>query len=249
MPPATDRPPAIDRLWPDPAADLPDDELVQRTSGPWLSVNFVSSVDGAATVGGLSGGLSGPADKRLFELQRRSADAVLVGAGTVRAEGYGAMRVSQDSARWRTAQGLPEHPVFCVVSGSLDLDPASEIFTRAPVPPVVVTTGRADAARRAALDGLAQVVVAGDDALDAPAMLDALRERGLAGILCEGGPSLFGTLLAASVVDELRLTVSPLLVANGAQRISNGELLHPVDARLDRVLLSGSELMLRYLLD
>jgi len=238
---------AIDRLWPDAASDVADDELVARPASPWLTVNFVSSLDGAATVDGLSGGLSGAADKRVFELLRRAADAVLVGAGTVRAEGYGAMRVSDESAAWRRAHGLPPHPVFVIVSGSLDLDPASGIFTEAPVTPVLVTTERSSA-RRSAFEGLARVVVAGDDELEVPAMLGALRELGLDRILAEGGPSLFGTLLAAGAVDELRLTLGAVLVAGDAGRIARGVLPAPAGARLAGVLRSGDELLLRYLL-
>ena len=124
----------IDRVWPDAADALTDDDLLDplRSADPVLRVNFVSSVDGAATRDGLSGGLGDPADRRYFELLRRVADVVLVGAGTVRAEGYGPMRVSDASVAWREANGLTPHPVFAIVSGALDLDPGSRIFTEAP---------------------------------------------------------------------------------------------------------------------
>ena len=122
---------AIRRLWPDASGELTDDEIVAslKSAEPVLRVNFVASVDGAVTHDGRSGGLSDEADKRHFELLRRVCDVVLVGAGTVRDEGYGAMRVSEESARWRVANGLPEHPVFAIVTASLNLDPESEIFT------------------------------------------------------------------------------------------------------------------------
>src|SRR5215207_10132103 len=93
----------VDRLWPDPDADLSDDDLVAGIDHEGVRLNFVSSIDGAATRDGLSGGLGGAADKRLFELLRRVADVVVVGAGTVRDEGYGAMRVSEASTAWRVA--------------------------------------------------------------------------------------------------------------------------------------------------
>ena len=151
----------IDRLWPDPSADLSDDDIVAglMSEGTVLRVNFVSSVDGAVTRDGRSGGLSDDADKRHFELLRRVCDVVLVGAGTVRTEDYGPMRVSEESARWRLANGLPQHPVFAIVSGSLDLDPDSNIFTDAPVRPIVFTTSRG-ADRAAAFSDVADVVVA-----------------------------------------------------------------------------------------
>jgi riboflavin biosynthesis pyrimidine reductase len=233
----------IDRLWPEPAKDLTDDELVPLVDGPWLRVNFISSIDGAATVDGRSGGLGTPADHRLFELLRRTTDAVLVGAGTVRSEGYVDLRVSDESAAWRVARGMPAHPVFVIVSGSLDLDPASDIFSRAPVMPVIVTIGRHDAS---AFEGLAHIIVAGDERLDVEAMLTALRSMGLARILNEGGPSLFASLLEAGVVDELRLTVSPMVVGGDGKHITGGELSTPVEARLGEVLYGDGALLYGY---
>ena len=241
--------PRIDQLWPEYFDDLGDDELIAdlaNPNGPWLRVNFVSSVDGAATTAGVSGGLGDASDKRLFELLRRVSDVVLVGAGTVRAEGYGAMRVSGASADWRVKRGLPPHPVFAIVSGSLDLDPASTIFTYAPVRPVIVTTGRASAESMARFDGLADIVVAGEETLDLRAALDALHDRGLMHVLNEGGPSLFGSLIEADAVDELCLTLSARLEAGDAPRIAHGALDVPATLRLERVLRHESTLLLRY---
>ena len=243
------RPARIDQLWPDPMDDLGDDELLAdlaQPAGPWLRVNFVSSVDGAATTAGVSGGLGDASDKRLFELLRRVSDAVLVGAGTVRAEGYVGLRVSDESARWREKRGLPAHPVFAIVSGSLDLDPASPIFTDAPVRPVVIVTGRAGAEQRARFSALADVIVAGESTLDVPLALAALRDRGLQHVLNEGGPSLFGALIAADAVDELCLTVSARLEAGDAPRIAHGPLEAPAGLALERVLRHNSTLLLRY---
>jgi riboflavin biosynthesis pyrimidine reductase len=236
----------IDRVWPDPAAELSDDALVAelRGAGPVLRVNFVSSVDGAATRDGLSGGLGDSADRRYFELLRRVADVVLVGAGTVRAEGYGPMRVSDESAAWRAAHGFAPHPVFAIVTGSRDLDPRSRIFTEAPVRPIVVTTPGYDAR---AFAEVADVVETGaGERVDAAVSVEALRARGLTSILCEGGPHLFGSLLAADVVDELCVTVEPTLEAGVAPRIAAGVLPEPRGLELAHVLRSGSTLLLRY---
>ena len=234
----------IDRLWPTPAPDLDDDALTAELRESGLRVNFVSSVDGAATRGGLSGGLGNAADRRYFELLRRVADVVLVGAGTVRAEGYGPLRVSEESAAWRVAQGLPPHPVFAIVSGALDLDAGSRIFTEARVRPIVVTTEGHDTS---AFADRAEVIEAGrGDHIDAPAAVAALRGRGLTRILCEGGPHLFGALLAADVVGELCVTVSPTLEAGEAPRIAAGELPEPRGLRLAGVLRSDDTLLLRY---
>jgi riboflavin biosynthesis pyrimidine reductase len=241
--------PRIDQLWPESLDDLGDDELIADLAvpkGPWLRVNFVSSVDGAATTAGVSGGLGDASDKRLFELLRRVSDVVLVGAGTVRDEGYGALRVSDDSARWRQKRGLPAHPVFAIVSGSLDLDPASGIFSDAPVPPVIITTTRATAQQLARFDGLADVIVAGSEHVDVPLALAGLHERGLMHVLNEGGPSLFGSLIAADAVDELCLTVAARLEAGDARRIANGPVGAPAHLALTRVLKHESTLLLRY---
>ncbi|HEU4849884.1 MAG TPA: pyrimidine reductase family protein [Terrimesophilobacter sp.] len=238
----------IRRLWPDPSGELADDEIVAslRSGAPVLRVNFVSSVDGAVTHEGRSGGLSDAADKRHFELLRRVCDVVLVGAGTVRDEGYGPMRVSEESARWRVANGLGEHPVFAIVTGSLNLDPGSEIFTDAPVRPIVVTSTGAPADLLARFEAVADVVVGGSNWIDVPHAVAALHARGLRNILCEGGPTLFGSLLAADAVDELFLTVAPTLEAGDAWRIAAGELAEPRHLALTSVLASGSTLLLRY---
>ena len=155
------------------------------------------------------------------------------------------MRVSDASAALaRVAHGRPPHPVFAIVTGELDLDPASPIFTEAPVRPIVIT----DASARPAgprFDEVADVVVAGSSTVDARAAVDALRARGLHRILCEGGPSLFGTFLAADAVDELCITIAPSLEAGDARRIAHGEL-PPRDMRLATVLRSGETLLLRY---
>jgi riboflavin biosynthesis pyrimidine reductase len=227
----------IDRLWPDPAENLTDDDLIADL-GPGVRMNFVSSLDGSATHEGRSGGLSGAADKRHFELLRRVCDVVMVGAGTVRDEGYGPMRVSAASERWRVEHGMPPHPVFAIVSGHLDLDEGSRIFTEAPVRPTVISTAGASGARFSAV---ADVIEA-----DLPGALEQLRARGLTRILCEGGPSLFGSLLAVDAVDELCLTVAPSLEAGDGPRISHGDVPEARGMRLGHVLRSGDTLLLRY---
>ena len=242
----------ISRAWP-PAivTALDDDQLLEcyaiaDRSKPAVRFNFVSSIDGAATADGLSGGLSGKADKRVFDMLRRLCDVVLVGAGTLRAEGYGAMRLDGPSVQWRRANGLADQPVFAIVSGRLDLDATSTVFTEAPIRPVVVTIGASLHAKREALSRVADVVVCGEEKLDARAMLTEFAKRGLLQVLSEGGPSLFGTLLEADCVDELCLTVSPLIAAGNARRIAAGALQEARRMALRHVLVSASTLMLLY---
>jgi len=242
----------IARGWPAPAATALDDErLVQcyaaGRGARSVRMNFVSSLDGAATAGGLTAGLSSPADKRVFDLLRWLCDVVLVGAGTVRAEGYGAMRLDPASVQWRRANALADQPVFAIVSGALRLDPRSAVFTEAPVRAVVVTVAASASAKKEALSRVADVLVCGEERLDVSAMLTELAKRGLRQVLCEGGPTLFGALLEADCVDELCLTLSPQLEAGAAPRIATGALPQARRMRLHHALVSGSTLLLRYL--
>jgi riboflavin biosynthesis pyrimidine reductase len=203
-----------------------DDELIEAyaldRSRPGLRINFVTSLDGAAQLDGRSGGLSSDADRKVFGILRRHADAIMVGAGTLREEGYRAVRMGEELREWRTERGLAEHPTLVVVSANLDLDPDSGTFADAPVRPVVLTHSGADEQKQAALAKTADVVACGESVVDLSAGLDDLRKRGLDQVLCEGGPHLFGALLAADLVDELCLTVSPLLAGPGSGRIIQG---------------------------
>ena len=235
-----------------PVTGLPDpDETLERytvadRSTPHLRVNFVSSLDGAATHDGLSGGLGDDADRLVFDTLRMLTDVILVGAGTVRAEGYGGIRFTADAVAWRVAHGLPEHPPVAMVSGRLDLDPALPVFTRAAIRPIVVTHAAAPAKRRSALAEVADVLVCGEASVDHALMVSTLTERGYPQVLCEGGPSLFGSLLAADAVDELCLTLAPLLESGPARRIAAATEASPRRMRLLHALPAADTLLLRY---
>ena len=124
-----------------------------------------------------------------MQVLRTLADVVLVGAGTVRVEGYGGLRVDEQDAAWRRAHGMPEQPRVAVVSSRLDLDPGHPFFTRATVRPIVVTQRASPADRRAALADVADVLVCGDDAVDPRAMVAALAERRPAAGALRGRPA------------------------------------------------------------
>lgn len=247
----------ITRIFPESPASggLTDDDLLALygpadRSVPLLRANFVASVDGSATADGVSGGLGGPADRRVFDVLRQLADVILVAGGTVRAEGYAGRLVSEEAGRWRRSQGLTAHPAIAVVSKSLSLDPDSDFFTRSPVRPLVLTGDAADAGRRRALDAVADVVSCGAETVDAKRMVAVLVERGLRQIHCEGGPSLLGSLIEADVLDSLALSVSPALEGGSGPRITRvGAEREPFDLRalvLDHVLLAGSMLLTQY---
>lgn len=228
---------------------LDDDTLIGHYAPPrtpWLRVNFVTSVDGAVEVSGRSGPLSDPDDQRMLQLLRTPCDALLVGAGTVRAEGYAPPLLDEPRRRWRLTHRLPEHPQLVVVSHTLELDPDWPVFTGGHRRPVVLTRAGAPVGRREALAGRAEVVTAGAHEVDLAAGLALLHARGLRHLLCEGGPRLFGSLVAADLVDELCLTVSPLLAGAGAGRIVAGPPTTPRPLTLQQVLAGERALFLRY---
>lgn len=202
-----------------------------------VRMNFVSSVDGAVTVDGASGGLQTPGDNRVFAALRDLADAVLVGAGTARDEGYRPANPSPEKRALRRDLGMREALTIALVSRSLRLDPASPLLagTGPDNRTVVLTCAAADADARAVLQQVADVVVCGDDEVDLAAAREALAGRGLRHVVGEGGPRLFGDLVGAGVVDELCLSLTPLLAGPGAPRIVGGAPLADGVRRLDLV--------------
>jgi riboflavin biosynthesis pyrimidine reductase len=234
-------PVSVFRSWPADPADLV--ELYPRGAKATLRVNFIASADGAVSVGGLSAGLQGPGDKEIFDALRMVCDALIVGAGTVRTEKYDALRLMPEARSWRLNRDLPEFPLMVVVSKSLDLDPDQLIFSDAPVRPIVLTHRDAPVER---VEDFADVIAVGDGEVDLAAGIAALHRRGATQLLCEGGPALFGSMIAEDLVTELCLTVSPLLVGGGPGRIATGA---PADARemsLRHVLCREDMLFLRY---
>lgn len=181
------------------AEDLPD---LYDVAGPHLRADFVLSVDGAIAVDGRAGPLGSPADKAVFTALRTVADAVIVGAGTARAEDYGPVRHRPAAADWRAARGRsPETPLVVVTrSGGIP------VGARFLVGPLLV----------AAPEGVA--VPEGIEVIrtvEPTALVAALHERGLTRLLCEGGPALLTSFLQAGVVDELCLTTAPTVVGDG----------------------------------
>lgn len=227
-------------------AELLDAYALPERTWPRVRANFVSSLDGSVTLGGRSGGLGNAEDQRLMTVLRTMADVILVGAGTVRAEGYGGVRMPQASVEWRRQAGLSDHPRLAVVSARLDLEPEHPFFSEAVVRPLVLTRAQAPATRRTALEAVADVIDCGEASVDPALIVGALAERGMPQILCEGGPHLFGALIEAERVDELCLSLSPMLVAGGAGRIAQGAAESPQPMRLKHALPAGDMLLLRY---
>jgi 5-amino-6-(5-phosphoribosylamino)uracil reductase len=209
---------------------------------PWTRANMVSTLDGAAQHDGKSQPISNAADMRIFGTLRALADVVLVGAQTVRQEGYRPARARAEFAGARQAAGQSQAPAIAVVSASLDLDFSLPLFT-SPLVPTLVLTGAAAAPDRvaAAEKAGARVVIAGDGmGVEPVRAVQALGGLGHTRLLTEGGPRLLGQLVAAGVLDELCLTVAPMLTAGDAQRIAGGPSV-PVPQRFDLVSLLAEE--------
>ena len=213
----------------------------------WLRANFVSSADGAGFLDGVSAGLSSEDDRRLFGLLRVLADVVLVGAGTARTEKYKPARHREALAHLRA--GRPPTPPIAVVSRTLELDLESPLFTGAPshARTIVITSESSPAPLRAAAARVADVIVAGTAAVDLTEAAEVLAGRGLSRVLCEGGPHLLGQVAADGLLDELCLTVSPLVAGPGAHRITHGPpLAAALPMRLAHVLEADGFLFCRY---
>jgi riboflavin biosynthesis pyrimidine reductase len=217
-----------------------------------LRVNFIASVDGAASAAGKSAGLQTPGDNLIFAALRDLADVVVAGAGTVTTEGYRAITVPEPRRSIRRAYGLRDALPTAVVSRALRLDPSASLFVdaRGESRTIVLTCEAAPGERRAALERVADVVICGGQAVEPASARAALEERGHFRILSEGGPTSFADLVAGGVVDELCLSVSPLLVGPGPARVTAGMAWElPAGLRLTGLLEEDGALFLRYRVD
>ena len=194
----------------------------------WVRANMVSSADGAAQAEGKSGGLSGEADKKVFRALRGLADVILVGATTVRTEGYRQPAAPREPyARLREAAGQAPAAAIAVISASLDLDFDAPLYREATVPTITVTVGDAPADRLAVAREAGEVLIAGTGRADVRLAIDQLAGSGRGRILCEGGPHLLAEVARVGRLDELCLALSPQLLAGHAMRILDGPPLEP----------------------
>lgn len=208
-------------------ADLSRQDLAELYAYPdsdraWVRANMVTSADGAATIRGRSSGLSGESDRNLFAMLRTLCDVILVGAGTARAERYAAVRPEELWSDLR--DDATPVPAIAVVTRRVSLDLSTPLLSAA-LPgarTIIITTEQAPAELRSEAAGRADVIVAGDDTADLGFALDELTKRGYRRILAEGGPQLLGQLAADELLDELCLTISPLVASGAASRIAVG---------------------------
>jgi riboflavin biosynthesis pyrimidine reductase len=191
----------------------------------WVRGNMIASLDGGATADGKSGGLAGKGDRAVFSQMRHAADVILVGASTVRVENYSGAQLPVAARQARQRRGQTEVPPIAVVTRSGDLDPSALLFTRTEVPPLILTSARTVEDTRRRLGAVAEVIDAsGADpsSADYGVILRVLAERGLFRVLAEGGPLILGSLIENGLMDELCLTVAPILVGGASKRIVTG---------------------------
>lgn len=236
-------------LGPGAGADLNDDQVAAAypwpDQGPWVRAMMVTSLDGAAAgPDGLSGSISSPADRLVFNAVRRFADSVLVGSGTLRAEKYTPMRAKPEDAAAREANGQLAAPVLTIVSGTLNLPWELPMWVESSVRPIVITQEGADSARLALARDHAEVLVLTE--VTPPAIVAALSNRGLRRIVCEGGPRLLNDFVRSGRIDELDITISPTMAGSASSPAT--PLLESVAAfELTSVLTRDNYLMARYL--
>jgi riboflavin-specific deaminase-like protein len=210
---------------------------------PYVGLNMVSSLDGKATIEWRTKGLSTELDRRLFHQLRTQADAVMVGAGTVRSERYGRMTKSQELREKRIAEGLTPDPLAVIVSGRLDL-PADLPILNEREQRVVIATG-SDASLPDVGEQL-EYARTGDDLPKLMAYLD--ETHGIRSVLCEGGPTLNSYLFAAGLVDELFLTLNPKAVGGAAALtiVAGRELIEPAELALVSLAEGDGDLFTRW---
>lgn len=210
---------------------------------PWLMYNMIASIDGATAVQGGSTALNDDDDKALFAALRAVPDVILVGASTVRAENYGPVALDEKRRSRRVEHGLAPTPRLAIATATLSVDPDMRVFDDPEHRPMIITGADVDSSRVEAFAERADVVQLGD--LGPRSMLEALGDPAV--VLCEGGPTLNGQLIADGQIDEMNLTLSPMMVVGESQRIAHGgELLPPADMRLARVLRGDRALFLRF---
>jgi len=242
----------MNRIFPAPGGEVTAAEAVMAdrpapATRPWVMLNMISSVDGAAALDGKSGGLGGEADHALFHQLRGIADVIIAASGTVRAETYGPVQPSDEVREARKDRGQSELAPIAVITGSLQLDWETPFFTEAVSRPIVITREDAPEESLRAASEHSDVIAAGTGQIDFPVAFAALRERGHRLALLEGGPSINNVLFGLGLIDELNLSLAPALVGGNPLRIIAGDAFDDAPSlALDQVAEKDDYLFLRY---
>ena len=208
-----------------------------------MAMNFAATVDGRATIGGVSGPIGSATDTAMLAGLRTRFDAVMIGAGTMRAERYGRIVGDPEKREQRARVGLPPDPLMVIVSGRLDLPWDAPLFTGGEGRVLVFTASEAEPPPVAT----PLQVIRHEDFVDLGEALRHLRrERDVRALLCEGGPGLHAELEGGDMVDDLFLTIAPKLAGGDAPRILEGELPAVAELELAWLLEEEGELFARY---
>ena len=242
----------VSRLLPRPATNV--DPLALYSLGdrpspdgrPYVVVNMVSSVDGATALDGVTEALGSATDRDIFLHLRELADAIMVGASTVRAEHYGPARLTPAAQADRGARNQSAVPPIVVPTSSIDFDWDSALFTESR--PILIIPRNTNATKLDRAARSADIITCGDSLVDLSDALPQLHQRGINLLLCEGGPTLNTELFAADLIDELCLTISPFLVGGQQPRgiIAAGPTTMVETLSLVHVLEEAGFLFLRY---
>lgn len=216
------------------------DELVAAYPWPdgerWVRAMMVTTLDGAtAGADGRSRSISSASDRAVFDAVRRMSDVVLIGAGTFRAERYRPMRARAADADARSALGLASAPVVAIVSPSLELPWEEDIFAESAIRPIVVTTTLAAPDRLKVAGAHADLVVLPGPQIELADLFARFADRGLARVVCEGGARLLATIASAGLLDEVDLSVAPL-VTSGGQIVTGSASIVPQHFSLAQVI-------------
>lgn len=244
--------PCMDQLFPtavenvDPVALYAADDRPAPPDRPWVMANMISTIDGAVELDGVSGGLGGPGDKLVFRALRGVADVIVAASGTVIAENYRRAQTPNDIQAMRVERGQRPRPRIAIVTNSLSIKPDHRIFDPE-ARPLIITSRSAPADRIAMLGGVADIIAAGDDAVDLNEALIALHRQGAETVLLEGGPTLNAAFVAADLLDEFCLSCSPMVAGGSGPRVvgaTDTSTAHHMD--LVRTLHHDSFLFHRY---
>lgn len=252
--PATSRIPGkthpVRRLLPDVAETTVAEQLatlelkaLALTDRPYLILNFATTLDGRAAISGRSGPIGSATDTEMLQRLRTRVDAVMIGAGTMRAERYGRMVSDPDLRAYRERTGLAHDPLAVIVSNRLELPWDAPLFTDGGGRCVVFTASGEDPPRT----DTPVTCIRHPDGVELDRCLEWLRkERGIRSVLCEGGPTLHGRLREGGLADELFLTIAPKIAGGEGPRVLEGALPEIDRMELAWLLESGGELFARY---
>jgi riboflavin-specific deaminase-like protein len=240
----------VRRLLPDPEETTVAEQLAGLDLGPlalderpYLVLNFATTLDGRAAINGRSGPIGSAADSEMLQRLRTRVDAVMIGAGTMRAERYGRMVSNPDFRAYRERTGLAHDPLGVIISNRLELPWEAGLFTDGGGRVVIFTASDQEPPETAT----PVTIVRHPDGVELDRALEWLRrERGIRSVLCEGGPTLHGRLREGGLADELFLTTAPKIAGGEGPRVLEGALPDVDQVELAWLLESDSELFARY---